>query len=129
MIRTGVMVSSALAFSALSHAAIAQDWDCTDAGNLPQQGMNFCAAKDFEKADAALNAAWSLIRKDAIKASDGSDPLLAGQRAWLNYRDQQCDAESLIFEGGSLQPLIISSCRARMTRDRTEELLLMERYN
>ncbi len=129
MIKSGISVCSVVVLTAVSHMAMAQDWDCTNAGNLPQQGMNFCAAQDFEKADAALNAAWSLIRKDAIKASDGADPLLAGQRAWLEYRDHQCEAESLIFEGGSLQPLIISSCRARMTRDRTEELLLMERYN
>lgn len=129
MIRTGILVSSVIVLAATSQTAMSQDWDCTNAGDLPQQGMNYCAAQDFKKADAALNAAWSLIRKDAIQASDGSDPLLAGQRAWLEYRDQQCDAESLIFEGGSLQPLIISSCRAHMSRDRTEELLLMERYN
>ncbi|MEP2979357.1 MAG: lysozyme inhibitor LprI family protein [Lentilitoribacter sp.] len=128
MIKSFISGSCFLVFSALATPTIAQDWDCSKTGELPQQGMNFCAAQDFHKADAALNAAWSLIRKDAIKRSDGEDPLLTGQRAWLDYRDNQCEAESLFFEGGSLQPFINASCRARTTRARTEELLLMERY-
>lgn len=129
MIKAGILVCCASAFAAMSSSAVSQDWDCTNAGDLPQQGMNFCAAQDFNKADAALNAAWSLIRKNAVKSSDGNDPLLSGQRAWLEYRDLQCEAESLVFEGGSLQPLINLTCRARITRDRTEELLLMERFH
>ncbi|MEO9540490.1 MAG: lysozyme inhibitor LprI family protein [Lentilitoribacter sp.] len=128
MIRGCTLGSCLLVLSAITAPAIAQDWDCSNAGELPQQGMNYCAAQDFHKADLALNAAWSLIRKDAIKRSDGEDPLLTGQRAWLDYRDNQCEAESLVFEGGSLQPFINASCRARTTRARTEELLLMERY-
>lgn len=128
MIRSFILGSCLLVFSAITTPATAQDWDCLNAGELPQQGMNFCAAQDFHKADAALNAAWSLVRKDAIKRSDGHDPLLIAQRAWLDYRDNQCEAESIVFEGGSLQPFINATCRARATRARTEELLLMERY-
>lgn len=123
-----ILARCVLVFSAITAPAIAQDWDCSKSDELPQQGMNFCASQDFHAADAALNSAWSLIRKNAIKRSDGVDPLLIGQRAWLDYRDNQCAAESLSFEGGSLQPFINATCRARVTRARTEELLLMERY-
>jgi uncharacterized protein YecT (DUF1311 family) len=122
----------AFAFFALSclcaTPAFSQEPDCTDPGNLPQQAMNYCAAQDFHKADAALNAAWKLIRPDTPKSSDGSDPLLAAQRAWITYRDNQCDSEGLFVEGGSLEPFIVAGCRARITRARTEELLLMERF-
>lgn len=128
MIRPGITICGAFVLITLTNFAIAQDWDCSKAGELPQQGMNFCAAQDFNNADAALNAAWTLMRKDAVKPSNGPDPLLIGQRAWLVYRDNQCEAESVVFEGGSLQPFIHASCRARMTRARTEELLLMEQY-
>ncbi|MEO0635249.1 MAG: lysozyme inhibitor LprI family protein [Pseudomonadota bacterium] len=111
-----------------SAPALGFDPDCSDPGNLPQQGMNYCAAKEFERADAALNAAWKLLRPTATKASDGSDPMLQAQRAWIRYRDGQCDAEGLHFEGGSLEPFIVAQCRTRMTQARTQELLLMERY-
>lgn len=115
--------STALLFAAASSA---QDWDCTDAGNLPQQGMNMCAHKDFERADRALNVAWKGAWGDVQKTKGQVHPLLQAQRAWIAYRESQCEAEGRSFEGGSLQPFIISSCMARMTRQRTEELLIYQ---
>ncbi|QBK31284.1 lysozyme inhibitor LprI family protein [Roseitalea porphyridii] len=117
-------------------SATAQDWDCDDAGNLPQQGMNWCAYQDWQRADRALNADWPLV-VDAMKEMDGfaaesfpeqangHDSLLEAQRAWITYRDGQCTAEGARFAGGSLRPLIENSCKAALTRKRTEELLLM----
>ncbi|MEM1366144.1 MAG: lysozyme inhibitor LprI family protein [Pseudomonadota bacterium] len=112
----------------LATPTLAQEWDCTDPASMPQQQMNYCAAKDFERADAALNAAWKLIYPDYGKSMEGDDHLLNAQRAWLRYRDAQCDAEGLNVEGGSLEPFIVATCRARMTQDRTTELLLLERF-
>jgi len=116
--------------------AHAQDWDCTDSGNLPQQGMNHCAYVDWQTADRALNIAWAKVREHmkGLDASNreyypaqanGEDSLLKAQRAWIDYRDGHCDAEGASFTGGSMQPLIINSCKASMTRKRTEELLLL----
>ncbi|MEO0497694.1 MAG: lysozyme inhibitor LprI family protein [Pseudomonadota bacterium] len=122
------LVTLPLTHLARTQPAWAQEPDCTDPGSLPQQGMNYCAAKEFEQADAALNAAWELLRPSAVKGSDGADPMLEGQRAWIRYRDGQCKAEGLHFEVGSLEPLIVATCRTRMTQARTQELLLMERY-
>ena len=120
--------------------AFSQDWDCSKADNLPQQGMNYCAYQDWQTADEALNAAWPKVRAH-MKSIDGStreyfpeqaiaeESLLKAQRAWINYRDGHCDAEGGQFSGGSMQPLIIYSCRASMTRRRTEELLqLMQEF-
>lgn len=131
-IRHGLVTIFAATFTTLvplasSASAQSAPWECAKPAELPQQGMNYCAAKRFERADAALNAAWTLIRPAALKAQDGSDPMLEAQRAWINYRDGQCDAEGLVFEGGSLEPFIVANCRTRMTQDRTQELLLMER--
>ena len=126
----------AVALVVLALPAAAQDWDCDDAGNLPQQGMNWCAYQDWQRADRALNAAWPPV-VDAMKAADafaaesfpeqanGHDNLLKAQRAWIDYRDGHCTAEGARFAGGSLRPLIENSCKASLTRKRTEELLLM----
>ena len=118
----------------------AQDWDCTKSGDLPQQGMNWCAYQDWQAADRALNVAWGKVRKH-MKGIDetnreyypdlanGEESLLKAQRAWIDYRDGHCEAEGAPFTGGSIQPLIINSCKASVTRERTEELLhLMEEY-
>ena len=120
--------------------AISQDWDCSNADNLPQQGMNYCAYQDWQTADEALNAAWPKVRAH-MKSIDEStreyfpeqaiaeESLLKAHRAWINYRDGHCEADGGQFAGGSIQPLIINSCKASMTRRRTEELLqLMQEF-
>lgn len=103
----------------------AQDINCSDMGNLPQQPMNMCAALMFEKADRALNIAWSMVRERNVGRSGDSDPVLKAQRAWIDYRKYHCEAQGNAFEGGTLQPFIVASCKTDITRDRTQELLLM----
>jgi len=92
--------------------------------------MNICAEKDFEAAGAELNAAWKDARK-AAKATDAGLPgdlkgadkaLLAAQRAWIGYRDAECELEGFEARGGSMEPLLVSGCKAQLTRTRTKEL-------
>lgn len=118
-----------------SSAANAQDWNCRDAGNLPQQGMNFCAFKGFEKADAELNATWKQVfpKTKTFEAEVDEqfkgwpDALLKAQRAWITYRDAHCTSEGFKFRGGSMEPFIYNSCRAGLTQERTKQLkYLME---
>ncbi len=103
--------------------------DCSNAQT--QADMNQCAAYDYRKADAAMNAQWAETRAAMLawdKVSPVSDNngaakrLLASQRSWLAYRDATCDVEGYSVEGGSMQPLIVSSCLAELTTRRTEEL-------
>jgi uncharacterized protein YecT (DUF1311 family) len=130
----------AAALGCLASPALAQDWDCSKPGDLPQLGMNWCAAQDYARADDALNAAWKKVRayvKSVDKANREYFPeqavadenLLKAQRAWIDYRDGQCEAEGAQFAGGSIRPLITISCKTTMTRKRTEELLQMMQEN
>lgn len=106
-----------------------RDVDCNNAQT--QADMNQCAAEDYRKADADMNAQWAETRA-AMLAWDKATPpsgengaakrLLVSQRAWLAYRDAACDVEGYSAEGGSMQPLMISSCLAELTKRRTEEL-------
>ena len=113
-------------------AAPADDLDCST-GDLPQQGLNICAARDYEKADAELNAQWkatAAAMKDSDRAIDRTydkqpghfETLLASQRAWLTYRDKQCLVESFAMRGGSAAPMIHGFCMAELTRARTAQL-------
>ena len=132
-----IRLTVALTLACLALApAKAQDWDCSKADDLPQQGMNMCAYEDWQRADRALNVAWKQVRAHMKSVDEttrefypeqaaAEDSLLKAQRAWIDYRDGHCETEGAQFTGGSIQPLIINSCMASMTRKRTEELLLL----
>ncbi|MBT9369476.1 lysozyme inhibitor LprI family protein [Rhizobium sp. CSW-27] len=97
---------------------------------VTQADMTACARKDFEKADAGLNAQWLLTRKamadrDAGLAADqrgGEQALLAAQRAWIAYRDGQCTAEGFAARGGTMEPMLVVACKAELSEVRTDEL-------
>jgi uncharacterized protein YecT (DUF1311 family) len=106
-------------------------WNCDDP--QVQQEMNWCAARDYEVADERLNAQWAITtevmkRRDAEWAETGSSDtryyrsLLEAQRGWLRYRDAHCRVDGYIARGGTLEPLLVSTCKARLTRMRTDEL-------
>jgi uncharacterized protein YecT (DUF1311 family) len=111
--------------------ARARDAHCRDPQT--QADMNFCAEIDFERADAALNAAWReaiAAARTADREIDRSDQrpteeakMREAQRAWLIFRDAQCTVEGYDeARGGSMEPMIYSGCQARLTRERTAQL-------
>lgn len=127
---TAPVAVAAVCLLMLVTTAHAQNWDCSDPGNLPQQGMNFCAHQDYQAADADLNTAYKAART-AIRRTDESlpadqrgaaDSLLRAQRAWITYRDAACETEGFSFRGGSMEPFIVASCKAELTRQRTDQL-------
>ena len=94
-----------------------------------QSAMNICAYNDYIEADSELNAAWDKAAAHAKNVDDDTSDeitmfadLLTSQRAWLAFRDAQCDAEANRFMGGSIMPLIRATCLTRMTQERTTTL-------
>lgn len=124
----------------LALAAAAQDpeIDCDNA--MVQFELNACAYKEYERADAAMNAQWKVtaahmkeIDADFDRSQDNRpgyfDTLLAAQRAWLTYRDQHCASEGYTMRGGSAEPMVISGCQTQLTEARTKQLQdLLEEY-
>ena len=99
-----------------------------DCGATTQAEMNECAAADHAAADEALNDLYAAAL-DAARSLDeavGGDlneaSLRDAQRAWLPFRDAACTAESTPYDGGSMRPMVESSCLARLTRQRAEDL-------
>lgn len=106
-----------------------EDIDCENA--MAQQGMNACAGKDFEKADAELNEVWqnaiaAAKEADAEMTADGrpghEETLRKAQRAWIEFRDAQCEYDGFEARGGSMEPMLVSGCLAELTRQRTKQL-------
>jgi uncharacterized protein YecT (DUF1311 family) len=85
-----------------------------------QAEMNACAAEDFLRADARLNAVY----KQAMKAIDPArqPKLKAAQRAWLAFRDAECEFEASEAEGGTMQPMLRNGCKAEVTKARIAQL-------
>ena len=102
--------------------------DCT--APQTQADINSCAAQFYQMADEDLNLAYGMARDmarqidmDAPQGQASSVTLLRdAQRAWIQYRDLACSAESMLAAGGSMQPMLQLSCLERLTRARTEDL-------
>lgn len=113
----------AAASPAPARGQTAVGWSCEDP--QAQLEMNRCAALRFEAADARLNQAY----RTAVSRADAADRarLRTAQRAWIAFRDSHCAWKSSDSEGGSLHPLLIHSCMADLTDQRTHQLQIRPR--
>jgi uncharacterized protein YecT (DUF1311 family) len=104
--------------------------DKPDCENGSQMELNACAAQDFQNADDELNAIWPKVKQFAADGDDALDgdmkgyskALLASQRAWIAYRDGQCELYGFQSRGGSMESMLVSGCKAQMTTARVKEL-------
>lgn len=104
------------------------DIDCDNA--VVQMELTYCAEKEWEAADAKLNTAYSAAMKsmremDAELSADlegAAETLKEAQRAWIPYRDKACAAAGFLARGGSMEPMLIYSCLAELTEQRTQQL-------
>jgi uncharacterized protein YecT (DUF1311 family) len=116
-------------------AATAQAIDCST--ETTQLEMNICTLQEYKAADADLNAVYAdviatLQTADAEYPTEGASEesrLRAAQRAWVAFRDLNCDVAGYQMRGGSAEPLLINSCLRAMTEARITDLLgLVETY-
>ena len=85
---------------------------CQDQAKITSDNA-VCFEAEFARQDAVLNRLW----KTTFARITGPDHalLLAAQRAWLAARDPFCRSQSDGFAGGTIMPVIYSSCRAELT--------------
>lgn len=108
--------------------------DC-NRNDLANVEMKFCAGKEFERADAELNAVYKalVIRvKNHDKSFSAGLPnlpspnvyakLVASEKSWILLRDQNCELSSATWWGGTGYSLAFTQCRTQETRQRTEFL-------
>ncbi len=83
--------------------------------------MRNCAGKEYKKADAELN---SVYRRLMSKLGDEGHKaaLRTAQQAWIKYRDANCEFEAYLNRGGTIYPVVYTSCLSAMTTARTKEL-------
>ncbi|MDH7801716.1 uncharacterized protein YecT (DUF1311 family) [Rhizobium sp. AN70] len=121
-------VAAALLFLAAGPAFADDAPDCTSPQT--QTDMTICAGQEYDKADKQLNAEYQKVRKQlaerdkSAEESDkgATDALIAAQRAWVAFRDANCEAFGFQARGGTMEPMLVSSCLADMSSKRADEL-------
>jgi len=106
-----------------SFQAVAQGNVCHNDGS--GRDAYICAAQETRAADTELNAAY----QHALSQLDGSDNLRAArasliesERAWIKFRDADCDVQANIFKGGSMDGAMVEACKKSLIEQRTKEL-------
>jgi len=97
--------------------------------------MNLCAAEEFKAAnDQMLKQLKITLDKQLERESnfgkdspDNAGPdyvksLLNAQGAWRKFRKAHCAGEGYAAWGGSLQSLLVSTCKTALTEQRIQQL-------
>lgn len=88
-----------------------------------------CAGGRRDKVEATLNETYSRVlaslRKQALLEPSWENAprlLVESQRAWVRFREEQCDLVAEHFNGGTLQPALAEDCMAEEAGRRIEAL-------
>jgi uncharacterized protein YecT (DUF1311 family) len=82
--------------------------------------MANCTQKEWKAEDKKLDAYYQLISKRL----EGNEltALQKAQTAWIKYRDLNCSAERMLYEGGTAGSYNYNSCMEDMAQRRLGEL-------
>ncbi|CAN0598257.1 unnamed protein product [Ectocarpus sp. 12 AP-2014] len=81
--------------------------------------MVTCITEEFEREDQRLNDNYQQLRSQL--SSDRQEQLLTAQRAWIAFKEANCDFYA-DPEGGSLARVEANACVLSETTDRADEL-------
>ncbi|WP_425503786.1 lysozyme inhibitor LprI family protein [Rhizobium metallidurans] len=113
-------------------ASSATEIDCTSP--TTQTDMTLCERARQDDADKALNVQYKKTRAAMVAIDSDQDgdmkgaekALVTAQRAWITYRDAQCEAAGFQARGGTMEPMLVAGCIANVTDARTKELKALE---
>ncbi len=103
------------AFTSAAHAD-----DCDNA--MDQGTMNRCAEDAWHKSDAELNAVYKKLQSRNKEDAQAGKLLVSAERAWVAFRDAECEYGAADNQGGSIFPLIYFGCLDRLTKARANQL-------
>lgn len=101
----------------LAPAAWAED--CVNAND--QATMNECADKALKASDTELNALYKQIEARLKDDQDKTKLLISAQKAWIAFRDAECNFSATGVAGGSVYPMIVLQCRDGLTQNRVKD--------
>lgn len=118
--------SAALAIAAASHAASAHETGlskpyatCMDKSGGVTMDMIECITAENQRQDIQLNKAYKALMAEL--SPPRKKQLQEAQRAWIRYRDTNCDFY-YDPDGGTLARVNANACMMTATADRSREL-------
>jgi len=120
--RISIVIAFVLSAStaALAGGELYPKQDCSKA--VTQMDLDQCAGANDAAADAALNASYKKLLAQATDTKSAT-ALKESERAWITYRDRECDREvGPREESGSIWPMEMSLCLEDKTAARLCEL-------
>ncbi|WP_336801360.1 lysozyme inhibitor LprI family protein [Kaistia sp. MMO-174] len=109
-----------IAAMTLAGLPAAQAVDCDNAED--QATMTACADMALKATDRQLNTTYQAITRRLADDPDTAKQLVAAQRAWIAFRDAECDFRSSGVSGGSAYPMVRAACLDGLTRTRLDQL-------
>ncbi len=92
---------------------------CIDTA-MTQYDMNICAGNLAETADKNLNDLYQKIKEQLDSKS--LHQFIIAEQAWINYRDEDCKAQYMVYDGGSGGPSAEALCIEQLTNERIKEM-------
>ncbi|WP_149538050.1 lysozyme inhibitor LprI family protein [Siccirubricoccus phaeus] len=115
-----IRIVLAVALTGLRLSA-AQAAECAD-GARTQADMTACAERAHRASDGELNALYQQIERRLSDDADTRRRLVAAQRAWVAFRDSECQFMASPAQGGTAYPMVYSGCLADLTQKRVGDL-------
>jgi uncharacterized protein YecT (DUF1311 family) len=100
------------------------DVDC-NSDSLTQLDMNECTDKDYQAAQAKLDAVIEKLKADLkteYKPKDFEKAFEKSEKSWEKHRDDDCAFQGFINGGGSIYGMVVEGCQTTLTDARTAEL-------
>ena len=118
MMKNLVAVLSVAIAATLPSSARADD--CANANT--QLAMNQCASEAYATSDKELNTVYAQIKRRLNGNAPASRKLVVAQKAWIVFRDSECDFSASGVEGGSIYSMIVIDCQTALTNKRIDDL-------
>lgn len=99
---------------------------CRDTSTTAQ--INACAKQEADAAEVKLGNAYKKVLTMLSKPDDEivryaqvKKNLIDAQRAWVVFRQKECDAVQEFYLGGTIRTAMVLSCMKRLAEQRTKE--------
>ena len=107
----------------LSHAKL----DCKDAITTPD--INQCAQTEFESVEKKLNETYRRVLKslnkpdeEIVSYSEIKRGLIEAQKAWVSFRQKDCDAYFTLHASGTIRTVMYIGCMQSHAEKRIKEI-------
>jgi uncharacterized protein YecT (DUF1311 family) len=100
---------------------------CSNALTTPE--INDCARQDLNKAEQKLNDTYKKVvaslnqpDNESTKYSEVKKALIESQRAWVTFRQRDCDALFQLNAGGTIRTVVFLGCMTQHAEQRAKSL-------